>query len=222
MKSKVLAIYGSGGFGSDILMLAGQIVSCGQADWNEIVFIDDIADYSNRLEHRVMKYSEFKTTYLVGDTEIVIALGEPIYRRMIREKLSEDGYVLKTLIHPGTLVDGSCKIGSGVIIPVGTYIGCNTSISDNVAFIPANAAIGHDVSIGMDSVIGGVVSIGGHTNVGKETFVAANSALKNDINIGNQTIIGIGSCVVSNIGSEMVAVGNPAHIIKKNESQRVF
>jgi len=51
--------------------------------------------------------------------------------------------------------------------------------------------------------------------IGEKSFVGDRSVVMADI--GRQTIVGAGSVVAKEIGDLVVAVGNPARVIKKRE-----
>lgn len=55
-----------------------------------------------------------------------------------------------------------------------------------------------------------------NTFIGKRCFIGVNSIILPGVNIGNNTIIGSGSVVTKDVPSNVIAVGNPAKIIKRN------
>ncbi|WP_272701662.1 acyltransferase [Desulfovibrio sp. Fe33] len=73
----------------------------------------------------------------------------------------------------------------------------------------------HDFS---DPDKGALESVGGvykKVRIGEKSFVGDRSVVMADI--GRQTIVGAGSVVAKEIGDLVVAVGNPARVIKKRE-----
>lgn len=54
----------------------------------------------------------------------------------------------------------------------------------------------------------------GRVQIGKKTFIGANSVILPGVTIGNNVIIGAGSVVTITIPDNSVAVGNPARVIK--------
>ncbi len=46
--------------------------------------------------------------------------------------------------------------------------------------------------------------------------------MRQGISIGNDTIVGMGSVVHRDIPNDVIALGNPARPMKKNEEHRVF
>lgn len=90
---------------------------------------------------------------------------------------------------------------------------------------PYGIVIGGDVIIGDSCHIGQHVTIGGNMGktihkrsqpiIGNNCFICANSVVVGPIEIGENTIIGAGSVVVSSIPSNVVAAGNPCKIIRQ-------
>ena len=87
-----LAIYCSGNFGNEILDLI-QNDDIG-ISYDEVIFIDDVRKEKYFRETKVLSYDLFKKEYSILDVRIVIASGEPMFRRILRDKVLADGYSL--------------------------------------------------------------------------------------------------------------------------------
>jgi acetyltransferase-like isoleucine patch superfamily enzyme len=119
------------------------------------------------------------------------------------------------------------SIGNNVSIGVNTYLGPNNTIGDNVRIhtgcflestkIAANVIIAPHVVFTNDPYPPCkqcVIEVGGAT-VGENTVIGANVTVLPGVTIGRDCLIGAGSVVTSDIPDGMVAVGNPARVIKK-------
>lgn len=214
----VLGIYGASGLGREILELAFQINRV-EKRWEGFIFIDDkpmqavngIAVYS---------YKEALTKY-AGNIEVAIGVGEPATREKLYAKLSEDGISTPTLIHPSVYIPETTKIGKGVTIQAGCFISCNVVIEDQV-YIQPQANIGHDDILKKGCVLSGMANIGGNVTIGKYSYVGLSVAVKQGINIGEYSVVGMYSAVYKDIPDEIIAMGNPARAMKKNEGHKVF
>jgi acetyltransferase-like isoleucine patch superfamily enzyme len=82
--------------------------------------------------------------------------------------------------------------------------------------------IGHDTSVGFSSVVSPHASVAGACKIGERSYIALNASVGEKVSIGNDSIIGIASCVNRDIPSEVIAIGCPARVVKKNENKRVF
>ena len=216
-----LGIYGSGGLGREVYELALSI-NDKYSKWKEIVFVDDAADTINSpRDLPVYTYSELKKHFSTENIEFCIAIGEPYFRKKIFDNLINDEMKLATLIHPDVDIPKSTSIGEGTIICKYVSITCDISIGQNV-YIHPMACIGHDAIIKENSVVSSFVDIPGECNIGSCTYLAINVILKQGITVGNNSIIGMGSVVYNHIPNGVIAIGNPARPMKKNEEQRVF
>ena len=214
----VLGIYGAGGLGREVYILAKKINNLKHC-WDEIVFIDDVNDISEIQGKKVFKFVDLIKEHL--NLEIVIGVGEPSVRQAMFNKVKEYNNNLATLIHPGIYIDETTTIGEGVIICEGVTITCDVIINDN-AYIQPHAVIGHDITIGKHSVIGSNCQIGGRCKIGDRVFMGFLSGIKEDITVGNDVICAAGAIVFRDLQDEVIAVGNPARIMKKNEEKRIF
>lgn len=99
----------------------------------------------------------------------------------------------------------STKVGKGIRYahPYSTILNAE-SIGDNFSCI-------HCVTIGKKN--------GRRPRIGNNVSVGCHVAIIGDIKIGNNVTIGAGSVVVKDIPDNAVVVGNPAKIIKYNESK---
>lgn len=204
-----IAIYGSGGFGKEVLEIVKKIKS-----EKFILFIDDVnkSKYYNGIP--ILSFENFKKKHKISEVKIVIALGEPRSRRIIREKVEKFRYRLCTVIHPNATISDKSKIGSGCIICQYVVVGPQASIGSN-SVLNIGAIAGHDVKIGTDTVISSKVNIGGGSKIGDDVYLGMNSCIKEQIKFGNGSVLSMGSVLHKSIDDNIVAVGNPARPSRK-------
>jgi len=82
--------------------------------------------------------------------------------------------------------------------------------------------IGHDARVMANSVLSSQVNLGGGATVGDSTYIGMGALIKEGIKIGSNSIIGMGSVVYNDIPDGVIALGNPARVIRNNENQKVF
>ncbi len=216
---KVLAIYGASGLGRELLELS-KIINKRTHCWESIFFIDDGDVPDTICDCKVYKYCEAKDIYN-DDLEIVIGIGEPSIREKLFYKIKNDGIKSATLIHPDVYIPSTTVIGKGTVIQYGCFISTNVIIGDCV-LIQAMCAIGHDSKLEEGSIYSSFTCIAGGVKVGRYTYIGINTSVMELINIGDYSILGMGSVVFRDIPSEMIAMGNPARPMKKNEDRKVF
>ncbi len=128
----------------------------------------------------------------------------------------EIGYKLPVIISPKAIVDESIKIGEGTVIMPGSIINIDSSIGKN-CIINTGSIIEHDCNIGNHCHIATGVHISGEANISGLSFIGIGATIIQGIKIGKNVTIGAGSVVIKNISDNIIAVGNPAKIIRSKE-----
>lgn len=216
----ILGIYGSGGLGREVLDLSHAINTV-EKEWKDIVFIDDFTEESFISGTQVMSFDEFTKRFSVERAKVVIAVGEPKIRQVLREKVTSSGYSLQSLVHPTAFVGSGTTIDSGTIIQFGSFISCNVRIDANV-LIQSYSSVGHDSIIRSDTVFAAYVAISGACEVGERVYIGISVPVREKISIGSDSIVGMGSVVLRDIPEKVVAIGNPARAMKENDGAGVF
>ncbi len=215
----VLAIYGASGLGREVLELA-KIINDRKKSWDEFIFIDD-GDVPAVVDNcKVYKFDTAKEQY-GSDLEIAMGIGEPTTRGKLFQKIKAEGIDAPSLIHPDVHIPDTTKIGRGVIIQAGCFVSVGVIIEDYV-FLQPKCAIGHDCVIGEGCIISTFDSIAGAVHIGQYSYLGMGVSVKELVSIGQYSIIGMGSVVFKDIPDEMIAMGNPARAMKKNEERHVF
>jgi sugar O-acyltransferase (sialic acid O-acetyltransferase NeuD family) len=213
-----LGIYGAGGLGKEICDTALMSI----ADrYEEILFIDDAKDFHEYYGKKVLTFEIFIKEFSNDNCEIIIGVGEPSVRSDLFQKVNDYAYRFATIIHPTSVVSSSCTLGQGVYIGPFSFVSSESSVGDNVIIQP-HAMIGHDAIIGFSTIISSNVVIAGKCSVGKRAYIALNVSVEQNVNIGDDSIIGMASCVNRDIQSDVIAMGYPARVLKKNDEKRVF
>ncbi|GEO68167.1 DapH/DapD/GlmU-related protein [Levilactobacillus acidifarinae] len=96
------------------------------------------------------------------------------------------------------------NLGLTTVALGGINIGDNVQIGPNVTLITANHDIKQMNILNTESI-----------EIGKNAWVGANVTILPGVTIGNDSIVGAGSIVTKNIPAGVIAVGNPAKVIKK-------
>lgn len=215
-----LFIYCAGGIGREIYDIA-TLINVSDKLWDKIFFIDDTITIGEVYGTLQCTYEQFKTTYKPTEVQVVIANGEPKFRKILIKKLRTDGYSIASIIDKTARVSPTSRLGQGVILYPNTYISSNSIIGDNT-LISVGTCIGHDSVIGENVVISTQASISGSCQIGNNTYIGTKSVLKEHVTVGEDSIIGMGSCVFRDVENDVIALGNPAREIRRNESKKVF
>jgi len=121
------------------------------------------------------------------------------------------------IISPEAIVDDSVEIGEGTVIMPGCIVNIDSTIGKNT-IINTGATIDHDCKIGNHCHIAPGVHVSGGVEVGDLSFIGIGSTIIQGIKIGKNVTLGAGSVVIKDIPDKVVAVGNPAKIMKRKES----
>ena len=120
------------------------------------------------------------------------------------------------LIHPSAYLGSHISFGRGVCICPHAVISPNTKI-DSFTLINRGSCIGHDVEIGEFCQVNPSASIAGLVTIGDRTTIGIGATVIDKIHIGVHCFDGAGAVVVKDVPDNVVVVGVPAKILKKNE-----
>jgi sugar O-acyltransferase (sialic acid O-acetyltransferase NeuD family) len=216
----VLGIYGAGGLGREVYELA-NIINSNVNCWDEIFFIDDGDLITNPRNILIVKFENLKNSFNQEKVEVCIAIGEPLIRKDVFDKLCNNNMRIATLVHPEIYIPKSTVVGKGTIINKYTSVSCDIVVGENV-YVHPMACIGHDSIIGNHTIISSFVDVAGDCKVGDCAFLAINVIMKQGTSIGSNSIVGLASVVHRDIKEGVIALGNPARPMKNNENLRVF
>ncbi|MEW5958495.1 MAG: acetyltransferase [Chloroflexota bacterium] len=145
---------------------------------------------------------------------VIVAIGENATRARIFQTLKEESEQFVNAVHPAATLAPGVKLGVGVMIMAGVVVNVGSTIADNV-ILNTSCSMDHHGQIGSHAHLGPGVHLGGRVTVGEGTLLGVGTVVIPGQHIGNWSIIGAGSCVISNIPTGVTAVGVPAKVIKE-------
>lgn len=216
----ILYVYCAGGFGKEIMDVARRKNKITK-QWTEIKYIDDVLNEKSKYGAQVVKFIDLINETDRSKFEFIIANGEPLVRKNIYQKLSENNLKLGRLVDVSTMVAETANIADGVIVTPMCSISSDAKLERN-SCINTMSIIGHDVIIGENTVISSMVNMGGACIVGENSYIGMGALVKEGIKIGSNSIVGMGSVVYNDVPDDVIALGNPARVVRKNTDQKVF
>jgi UDP-3-O-[3-hydroxymyristoyl] glucosamine N-acyltransferase len=111
----------------------------------------------------------------------------------------------------GVLIGKNVEIGSNTCIAKGCL--GDTIICDDVK-IDNLCHIAHNVVIGKRSKIIALSMLAGSSIIGEDVWVAPCSAIKNQVTIGNNSLVGMGAVVTKDVVDNTVVAGVPAKLLR--------
>jgi sugar O-acyltransferase (sialic acid O-acetyltransferase NeuD family) len=203
---KKLLIYGAGGFGIEVLQYVRDEIKRGWP-YELIGFIDDYVVAGSSVDHcPVVGSSE---SLYETEAEIVIALGEPDYRRRIHEWAKQRNIALATLVHSTAYVAPTAIVGEGTIVAPHAMIAAHARIGSNVV-LNVYSSVGHESSLGNSTVAAPYSAVLGRTHVGCCVLLATRATILPNLKVGDFSKVSAHSLVTREVGSHCLANGNPA------------
>ena len=208
---KDIVIVGAGGFGREVAWLIEDINKVND-QWNIIGFIDD---------NEEMQGKEINGYKVIGNIEwlkkqnlyVVNAIGDPIIKKRIIERLQGSNNQYPVLIHPSVIYSERVEFGEGCIICAGNILTVDISIGNHV-IVNLDCTIGHDAKIGDYSTVLPSVNISGFVELGECVSLGTGSAIIQGLKIGKNTVIGAGTVVTKDLPENCTAVGVPARVVR--------
>lgn len=114
---------------------------------------------------------------------------------------------------------GGVRIGNHVDIGANTCIdrgALSDTILDDYSKVDNLCHIAHNVRVGKNAVVVACAEVSGSCVIGDDTWIGPNVCVRDQRHVGGNTLIGMGSVVVNNIGDGEVWAGNPAKLMRKN------
>jgi len=216
----ILYVYCAGGFGKEVKDIASRLIVAG-ANWASVVFVDDTVRESERYGSQVVPFDRLLSSGALSSGRFVIANGEPKVREKLYSRLESVGAQFASVLDASSLISPTAKLARGVIIAPFCSISSCALLLENSS-VNTMSIIGHDVTVGRHAVVSSMVNLGGGCVIGESSYVGMGALVKEGSRIGSNTIIGMGSVVYDDIPDGVIALGNPARVVRKNVDQTVF
>lgn len=206
---KKLIIIGAGGFGLEVFWLAERL------GYEVIGFLDDGHDQDKEVisgKKILGKVSDWQT---FKESQFTLAVGSPVTRKKIYNKMTEASAkpLFATLIDPFARVGINVNIGEGSIICAGVVLTAQINVGIQT-IINLNCTIGHETKIGNFVTIAPLTAISGRVIIGENVELGTSSAVRPGLEIGSNSLLGMGGILTKNMPENTVFYGNPAKFIK--------
>ena len=206
MTGRKFAIFGSGGFGRELIRPAQQMLAgrAGPSAW-ELVFVSDGQG------GEILGLSQLSPDVLSDNDEVIIAVGDSRTRKAISERLRVPFGVLKA---PTAIVGPDVEYGEGAVFcdfsmvtasaEIGRHFQCNIY-----------SYVAHDCIIGDYVTFAPKVCCNGNVHIGDGAYIGTGAVLKqgtpsDPLIIGDGAVVGMGAVVTKSVPAGAIVVGNPA------------
>lgn len=195
--TKKIAIYGKSGHGKVLADMARLL------GYTEIIWVDDD---ESKGAYSFLVYLEFYHTI-----PIALGIGDNITRQKLAQKLLQHHVTLATLVHPRAVVSPSAEVAKGSVIMANAVVNADTVIGQGV-IVNSGSVVEHDNVIEDFVHISPNAALGGGVRVKKLSHIGIGASVIQGKCIGENTIVGAGSVVITDIPANVTAVGVPARV----------
>ena len=146
---------------------------------------------------------------------IVIGIGDNFARRNISDKIKElcPTAVFPPIVHPGAIIGRAVSIGEGTFISAGVVLSHSATIG-KFCMLNIKAVVGHDSVMEDFSSIAALSVFGAYGRLGFGSAISMGVTILARTNIGEHTVVGVGSIVTKDIPPYVVSYGAPAKAIR--------
>lgn len=211
--AREVLIYGAGGHGKvvlDALERSGRAVAG---------FVDDAAERASGEYCGYRVYPGAELPDVVGDREVVVAIGDASRRASLTARLDSWGVAAATVIHPTAVLARDVQVSAGAMILAGAVINPGVRIGRG-AIVNTSAVIDHDCDVGAFAHVAPAATLAGHVRVGDRALVGAAATVIPEVTIGADATVGAGAAVVCDVDAGTTVAGVPARKLSRRSGPR--
>lgn len=124
------------------------------------------------------------------------------------------GIRVEAIVHPDASVCTTASIGSGSQILAQALVSSDVRIGEG-CIINHRAGADHECQLGDGVHLGPGSTLCGCVQIGNNVLIGAGAVVLPRVTIGDNTVVGAGAVVTRDLPAGVVAIGNPARILKK-------
>lgn len=149
----------------------------------------------------------------------IVAIGDNFTRASITAaiKSHHPNFAFTAAIHPSASIARGASIGDGTVLMAGAIVGSDAVIGEQCVLY-SGASIDHDSVIDSFVSFAPRAATGGNVRIGTCSAIAIGATIIHGRAIGEHSVIGAGSTVISDIPAYTVAYGTPAKAIRTRMS----
>lgn len=149
----------------------------------------------------------------LGASAVALGIGDNAQRAQRRNEAA--GVSMPTLVHPAAVVAASAKLGPATVVFAGAIVNAGASIGQGV-IVNTAAVVEHDCVVEDDAHISPGAILSGGVSVGRQAWVGAGAVVIPGVRVGARSIVGAGAVVIRDVPDDVVVVGNPCRLLRKN------
>ena len=149
------------------------------------------------------------------DGDLVICAGAGASRRSIARRLAAMGVgsnAYGRVIHPGVEIPPGCSVGPGCILLASVVLTASVHLHRHVVVMP-HVTLTHDDVVSDYATLCAGVSLGGRVSVEEGAYLGMNASVRQDVRVGRDSVLGMGSVLLHDLPAEETWAGVPARAL---------
>lgn len=210
-----LVLVGAGGFARETAQLV-HAINDRTPTWELLGFLDDDPAKRDAVLEGTTVLGGTGELHRLGEVAVVVCVGSPrnyAVRKHIVERLAIPLERYATLVHPLAAVSRSCNIGPGSVIHAGCVLTTAVTVGAHVAMMP-QVVLTHDDCVADHVTFGAGGRLAGGVRVGEGAYVGSATSVREEVTIGDWSLVGMGSVVTRPVPSGQVWAGVPARYLR--------
>lgn len=204
-----LIVVGAGGLGREVLQWARDAIAAGRLVARVRGFLDDTAPDLSRFGVGVPVLGPVDPALLKPGDACVVAVGDPVARAALADRLAAGGATFAAVVHPTALVAPSARVEPGAVVCPFGFVGPNATVGAH-ALVNVRATVAHDVAVGRAAVLSPHAVLNGAAVLGDGAMLGTGAAAMPRVRIGAGARVAPGAMVHSDVPAGAFALGNPA------------
>lgn len=153
-----------------------------------------------------------------GPNACLVAIGDNFLRHEVvgRIRTARPDLTFAIAIHPFATLSRYATVGEGSALLGGAVVNPDASVGRHVSLY-TNAVVEHDNVIEDYVTLAPGATLGGSVRIGQRSFVGLGAVVSHGCRVGSDVIIGAQASVLCDLPDLVVAVGNPARVLRHRQ-----
>jgi len=146
-----------------------------------------------------------------GDS-VLVAIGDPVARLAVAERLISAGGRPHTLVHPQAVVAPEVELGQGCLVMGLAHVSSSVRTGHHVQ-VQYGATVGHDTVLDDGAIVLPGANVAGQVHLGRAVMVGSGAVILQGRSVGEGAVVGAGAVVTHDVPPGTTVVGSPARAI---------
>ena len=191
--------------------LAREVIAADQDTYRIVGILDDNSELHGRIIDGVEVLGGIDLVAAM-DESLLVCVGSGVGRRRIVARIGAMGVGADryaTVIEASVRIPSGCEVGRGSILLGGSVLTADVTVGDHVVVMP-NTTLAHDDVVEDYVTLAAGVALGGTVLVRTGAYLGMNAGVRERTTIGRDSVVGMGSVVLTDVPDGETWVGVPA------------